>query len=117
MKGTVGRGTIRFKGFINGHEIQVLLDGGSSDNFIQRIAKFLHLPVEPSPKFQVVVGNGNQLECKGEIKQIPLVIQGHCLQVSTFLLPIAAAELVLGTQWLAKLDMLLVNYNKRFITF
>ena len=33
LKGTSARGTIRFTGFINGTEIQVLLDGGSSDNF------------------------------------------------------------------------------------
>jgi len=33
------------------------------------------------------------------------------------LLPIAAADLVLGTQWLATLDTHLVDYNKCFITF
>jgi len=42
MKSTTGRGTIRFTGFIQDHKIQTLIDGGSSDNFIQpRLAKFL----------------------------------------------------------------------------
>ena len=118
MKGISGRGTIRFKGVIQGHELQILLDGGSSDNFIQpRIAKFLQLPIHEAPRFKVLVGNGHQLECEGEVRQVPVHIQGHSIQVSAYVLPIAAVNLVLGTQWLAKLDTHLVNYRRRFITF
>jgi len=64
-----------------------------------------------------VVGNGEQLECEGQVQNLLIHIQGHCLRISAYLLPIAAADLVLGTQWLATLDTHLVNYNKRFITF
>ena len=118
MNGTHERGTIRFTGSINGTEIQILVDGGSSDNFIQpRLAKFLQLPIEPTPRLKVIVGNGDLLECEGVVKQIPVHIQGHSLSISAYVLPIAAAELVLGTQWLATLDTHLVNYNKRFIKF
>jgi len=35
MKSTTVRDKIRFTGFIQGHKIQILIDGGSSDNFIQ----------------------------------------------------------------------------------
>ena len=118
MKGTTSRGTIHFKGLIQGHEIQILLDGGSSDNFIQPcIAKFLQLPIQEAPRFKVLVGNGHQLEYEGEVKHIPVHIQGYSIQVSTYVLPIAAVDLVLGTQWLAKLDTHLVNYRHRFVTF
>ena len=64
-----------------------------------------------------MVGNGEQLECEGQVQNLLIHIQGHCLRISAYLLPIAAADLVLGTQWLATLDTHLVNYNKRFITF
>jgi len=44
LKGISARGTIRFTGSINGIDIQILLDGGSSNNFLQpRLAKFLKL--------------------------------------------------------------------------
>ncbi|GJU68618.1 ty3-gypsy retrotransposon protein [Tanacetum coccineum] len=44
---------------INGTQVHVLLDGGSSDNFIQpRVAKHVGLPIEPSKTFQVMVGSG-----------------------------------------------------------
>ena len=71
------RGMIRFTGFIQGHKIQILIDGGSSDNFIQpRVAKFLHLPIYQTPRLKVLVGNEEQLECEGEVQNIPVQIQG-----------------------------------------
>ena len=50
LKGITGLGTIHFTGMINGHEVQILVDGESSDNFIQLgIATFLKLPCSPLP--------------------------------------------------------------------
>nr|GEW80641.1 hypothetical protein [Tanacetum cinerariifolium] len=61
--GSQGLTTIRFTGTVNGTTVQVLLDGGSSDNFIQpRIAKHARLPLEPAKTFKVMVGNGNFLQ-------------------------------------------------------
>ena len=117
LKGTTARGTIRFTGYINGIETQILLNGGNSDNFIQpRLVKFLKLTAHPAPPFQVVVRNGEQLACEGQVHNIPIHIQGYCLHVLAYLLPIVAVELVLGTQWLT-LDTHLVNYNQHFIAF
>jgi len=48
--------------YIDKLPMTVLIDGGSSDNFLQpRVAKFLKLPVEPATQFRVMVGNGNYL--------------------------------------------------------
>jgi hypothetical protein len=59
MKGNSGMGIIRFTGTIGNIPVQVLVDGGSSDTYLQpRIAQFLRVPVEPTPSFQVLVGNG-----------------------------------------------------------
>ncbi|KAJ1435182.1 Aspartic peptidase domain superfamily [Sesbania bispinosa] len=75
-----GIGTIRFTGSINGIEMQVMLDGGSSDNFIQpRIALHLDLPIEPAPGLRVVVGSSHILTGEGVIHHLPLLIQGHLL--------------------------------------
>jgi len=65
----------------------------------------------------VLVGNGEQLECEGEVQNILVQIQGHSLYISAYVLPISAAELVLGSQWLTTLDTHLVNYKERFLTF
>nr|KYP41284.1 Transposon Ty3-G Gag-Pol polyprotein [Cajanus cajan] len=60
LNGSAGNGTMRFKGVINGLTVQILLDSGSSDNFLQpRIAACLKLPIEPIQNFNVMVGNGS----------------------------------------------------------
>lgn len=47
LKGSSGVGTMTFQGSINGMMIQVLLDNGSSDNFLQpRLASCLKLPID-----------------------------------------------------------------------
>lgn len=75
MKGSFGVGTIRFTGQIAGLTIQVLVDGGSSDNFLQpRLAHFLHLPIEPTHTFNVLVGNGQTMEPKGIVHNFTVTI-------------------------------------------
>lgn len=59
-------GTIQFTGEIVGIGVQVLVDGGSFDNFLQpRIAHFLKLPVEPILNANVLVGNGELMTVEG----------------------------------------------------
>jgi len=44
---------MKFQGIINAMVIQILLDSGSSDNFLQPgIANYLKLLVEDAPNFQ-----------------------------------------------------------------
>lgn len=51
--------TLRVLGQIKNSPINVLIDSGSTQNFIQeRVAKQLHLPFQQSKPFQVLIGNG-----------------------------------------------------------
>nr|KYP73578.1 hypothetical protein KK1_006221 [Cajanus cajan] len=116
--GASGPGTLRFHGLLFGHEVQVLLDSGSSDNFVQpRLAKFLQLPIENAPNFKVLVGNGNYLTCEGRIRQVPLSIQGHTIHLSAFLLPVSGAEIILGASWLSTLGAHVADYSTLTIKF
>ncbi|WVY94508.1 hypothetical protein V8G54_033596 [Vigna mungo] len=118
LKGSSGLSTMKFKGFINGMTVQVLLDSGSSNNFLQpRITHCLKLPVEPIPNFQVLVGNGNALVAEGLIKELQVKIQGHLLQLPVYLLPISGADLVLGVAWLATLGPHVSDYSTQFNHF
>nr|KYP54675.1 hypothetical protein KK1_000870 [Cajanus cajan]KYP54677.1 hypothetical protein KK1_000872 [Cajanus cajan] len=78
LKGGTGVGTIRFLAYVDTLPISVLIDGGSSDNFLQpRIAKFLKLPVEPAPAFRVMVGNGNYMAAEGLVQNLTIQAQGN----------------------------------------
>nr|GEX68440.1 hypothetical protein [Tanacetum cinerariifolium] len=58
--------TLRITGSLNGLQVTVLIDSGSTHNVIQpRIAEFLGLPVLATPAFPVMVGNGAKIECSG----------------------------------------------------
>jgi len=90
--------TIRFAADLHGMAIQVMIDGGSSDNFLQpRLAKFLKLEVEQSPKLKVMVGNGNKLETEGYIRNTSVNMQGAQIDLPVFLLPVSGADLIIGT--------------------
>lgn len=68
LKETTWVGPIKFVGHIGNTPIQILVDRGSLDNFLQpRIAHFLKLDFEPAPIFKVLVGNGNSLTSEGSI--------------------------------------------------
>ncbi|XP_039115571.1 uncharacterized protein LOC120251094 [Dioscorea cayenensis subsp. rotundata] len=111
-------GTLRFTGYINGYSIQILLDGGSDDNFIQpRVAKFLQLPVLPTEAFKVFVGNGSFLQVEGVVENLPLRVQNHIIHLSVFLLPIVGADIIIGTSWLATLGPHIVDYNAMTLQF
>lgn len=56
--------TFRLYDHIRHHRVTILMDGESTHNFIQsRVAKFLTLPVTPTPTLHVMVRNGNRLTC------------------------------------------------------
>ncbi|KAF7835758.1 retrotransposon-related protein [Senna tora] len=110
--------TIHFTGVIQGMEIQVLLDWGSLDNFIQpRLVRSLKLAVEPVTLFKVLVGNGHVLTGFSMVWQIPMVIQGHDITISAHVLEVTRADVILGAQWLATLGPLIADYSATTIKF
>ena len=118
LKGGTGVGNIRFSAQIQGRMIKVLVDGGSSDNFIQpRIAKFLKLPIEATPPFKVVVGNGSYMTAEGFIKDLVVQVQGVDLTLSAYVLPVSGADLILGGKWLATLGLHMANYEDPMLKF
>lgn len=109
---------MRFVGYIQGHPIQILLDGGSDDNFIQpQVGKFLHLSVYPAKSVRVLVGDGTSLQVEAFIKRLQVQVQGHMLHCPVYVLPIASAELILGAAWLATLGLYLVDYSTLTLQF
>ena len=118
LKGSSGLGTMKFSGTINGMALQILLDNGSSDNFLQpQIAKCLKLPIELAPNFQVLVGNGHSLVVEGLVKQLKVMVQGHPLQLPVYLLPISGVDLFLRATWLATLGPYVLDYSKLTLKF
>jgi len=118
LKGCSSFGTLKFTGVINGLIVQVLVDNGSSDNFLQpRLDHFLKLPIEPIPKFQVLVGNGSALVVEERVSELEVKIQGHVLKLPMYLFDVTGVDLVLGATWLATIRPHISYYSKLTLKF
>lgn len=118
MNGVTGVGTIRFTRMIGQIPIQILVDGGSSENFLQpRIAQFLKLPMEPKSSFRVLIGNGETMRTEGWIEKLNVRVQQQNLLVPIYLLPVVEADLILSSTWLATLGPHVVDYVTSVLKF
>lgn len=118
LTGGISPSTLRFTGQVSGAPVQILVDGGSTHNFVQpRAAKHLQLVIESVPKFAVMVGCGQQLPCEAVSRQVTLLIQGSTLVEDLYILPFHGANIVLGVAWLATLGPILTDYATRVFEF
>ncbi|MCH79495.1 hypothetical protein A2U01_0000245, partial [Trifolium medium] len=118
MSGTQTAQTIRVVGRVEPHTIHVLVDGGSTLNFIQsQVARKLGLAHSPSPTLKVIVGNGEELLSNHVCKGVPIEIQGHKFEVDLYTLALSGPDVVLGTPWLKTLGPVLMDYGTLTMKF
>ena len=112
MSGLPSSKTFRVYGSIRNARITVLIDSGSTHNFLQpRVAHFLHLPIEDTQPLRVLVGNGSTLDCNKRCPNTPLHIQGHSFSITFHLLEISGADAVLGIEWLKQFGQVTTDYT------
>ena len=76
-------------GSIFGCEKIVVIDGGSTNNFIQtHLVSHLHLVIQFSPYLKVTVGNGKSVSCGNVSLQVPLKLSKAQFSVDLLLLPL-----------------------------
>ncbi|KAJ8751592.1 hypothetical protein K2173_016841 [Erythroxylum novogranatense] len=110
--------TLRLYGKMNNKDLVVLIDSGSSYNFIeQRVATKFGLPMDSTKKFQIVIANTDRVECLGVCKGVRINIQGCPIIADFFVLPKAACPVVLGVQWLETLGPIQTDYKKLTMSF
>jgi len=110
--------TLRVQGQLKQSPVVILIDSGSTHNFIQdRIAKQLDLPLHQSQAFQVLVGNGEELKCDSIFHEMDLLVGAHHFFVDLFVLPLSGVDIVLGVQWLKILGTVLTDYEQLTMQF
>lgn len=110
--------TFRVKGIIGSHSVSMLVDGGSTHNFIRgSVADKLGLSLDPITSFRVMVGSGQVLLCSHACREVTVLIQGHKFCLDLFVLDLRGTDLVLGAQWLKHIGPVLMNYSTMSLTF
>ncbi|KAH7517610.1 hypothetical protein FEM48_Zijuj09G0083100 [Ziziphus jujuba var. spinosa] len=101
IAGTNHPQTIWVIGQLQNKDLRVLINGGSTHNFIdQAVITKYGLPIEKSKKFHVMVANKERIECAGLCHALTMKIQGCPVTADYYVLPVAACPVVLGVEWL-----------------
>jgi hypothetical protein len=109
---------LRMVGHIAKRGVSVLVDGGSTHNFVQaHVAQSLSLSQSPTVPLKVLVGSGEELICNKVCKGVEIAIQEHTFILDLFVLDMGGTDIVLGAQWLKQLGPVLMDYQKLTIKF
>ena len=81
--------TMLIRAMVNGRELVILVDSGSTHNFIRdKVASKLKLAFSSIKPFNVKVANGEPFQCEGKLKNVEVQIQNASFQVTFFSLPL-----------------------------
>ncbi|XP_038982040.1 uncharacterized protein LOC103710315 isoform X1 [Phoenix dactylifera] len=118
LSGWTGPKTMRVMARIQEQPLTVLIDSGSTHNFVSdRIAKQLQLPIDATVQFGVRVANGEILQCREMFRAVEVELQGKIFLVNFYALPLVGLDVVLGIQWLEKLGPVLCNWKQMTMKF
>lgn len=110
--------TLCLLGSTGKQQVLILVDAGSTHNFIQEsLAHQLGLASRATAPLKVMMGNGQFLHYHHLCESVPVVIQSITFIVDLHLLPLCSANMVLGVQWLKYLGLVLTDYNMLSIKF
>ena len=117
ISGSTSRGfqTMRIAGRVGKRTIHILIDFGSTHNFLDlNLAKKLGLRLTPIKSVFVDVADGNRLECASMCKDLKWSLRGTSLTTEVLLLPLGNCDMVLGVQWLETLGV--INWDFKHLT-
>ena len=100
------------------HDVIVLIDSGSTHNFISEcMANLLRLPVVPTQPFTVRVANGENLKCQGRSEEVQIDLHDTIFSLTFYSLPLTGLDVVLGIQWLETLGSVMCDWMKLTMEF
>ena len=110
--------TMRIIGQVGRKTVVILIDTGSTHNFIDpAIIQLSQIPYDAESKMQVKVANGQAVYCEGKSNAVSLLMQGHSYTIDFFILTLGGCDVVLGVQWLRTLGPILWDFLKLQMAF
>lgn len=101
ITGTPNPKTMRIVGIIRFIRVIVLIDSGSTHNFVDsKLAASLGIHPQSQDGIKVQIANGQEVANPSRSKEVEVKLQGVVFWTDLFILPLAGCEVVLGIQWL-----------------
>ncbi|GJT60682.1 ty3-gypsy retrotransposon protein [Tanacetum coccineum] len=121
LNSLVGHGSprsLQLWGTLGTGPVHILIDNGSTHNFIQPgVVERMKLPVTNTKRFKVYIGSGETLLCENICGQVSIEMQGLCMKVDLYVLPMKGPDIVLGIQWLQQLGKVTHDYSQQTMEF
>jgi hypothetical protein len=105
--------TMSLIGWIGSHKIIVLVDNGSTHNFLDSssVGKKLKVSISREQRIKVKVTNGEEVVSEGKCMQIEVQLQKFCFTTDAYMIMLAGCDMVLGIQWLVSLGSIIWNFK------
>jgi hypothetical protein len=110
--------TLEIEGYIKKKKVIVLIDSGSTHNFIHcKLAKALNFFVYLVREFQVMIADGGTINCSKKCNKINLTMGEYVMNIPMISIPMGGVDVVLGIQWLQSLGTMAFNFQELFMKF
>ena len=110
--------TMKVHGQVGKHQITLLIDSGSTHNFLDtKIARKLGVMFNSTGNFEVAVAKGEKIPSSGRCKGICTIIQDRPVTADYYLLPLVGCNAILGAQWLRKFGSIIWDFSKLQMKF
>jgi hypothetical protein len=110
--------TLKLIGYIKHRKVIILVDSGSTHNFIHRhIAQETHCYIHAVNNFQIMIANGGSMKCGGHCENVRLQISDYHLKSHMFAIDMGGCDIVLGVDWLRTLGPILMDFKNLTMQF
>lgn len=118
FSGTESVTSFRLRGWVQGIEVLMLVDSGSSHSFLDVSLTSKLKGIRPLLKsVSVKVADGGILSCSSFIPACTWCTQGQYYQTEFKILPLGAYDVILGMDWLASLGQMHVDWFAKWMEF
>ncbi|KAL5752022.1 hypothetical protein ACOSQ2_022529 [Xanthoceras sorbifolium] len=118
LTGCAGLQTIRLRGRVKHREITILVDSGSTYNFLDpNTAQLTGVEIEKTETLWVTVGGGGKTSSKAKCKEFTLAMQGVTFSTEMRLLTLGDCDAVLGMQWIKEIGPIMLNAKQLSMSF
>eukprot|EP00253_Pinus_taeda_P002482 PITA_02482 len=110
--------TLKIRGFIKHRPVVVLIDSGSTHNFIhKKVMEAVHCFVRAVSNFQVQIADGGTMKCEGCCENLKLQMGDYKLKTRIFSIHMGGCDIVLGAEWLRTLGPITMDFKELYMSF
>ncbi|KAB1213850.1 hypothetical protein CJ030_MR5G017113 [Morella rubra] len=118
MTGIEKSSTMTFMASMGEHNITVLVDSGSTHNFINtHLVTKAGLHEEEIEAFEVKLANGGRMRCEEIVKVASIDVEGMHVVVDLYVFSLDELDVVLGDPWLKGIGKIMFDYGGRSMEF